>query len=311
MNIVFAGTPLFALPCLDAILHSEHHIKAVYTQPDRPKGRGHQLQSSPVKTWALTHGFAVHQPLNFKHPATIEAFAALAPDILIVIAYGLILPKAILEIPRYGCINVHASLLPRWRGASPIQHAILHQDAESGLTIMQMDEGMDTGDILTTVSCPLDPRETTETLHHKLSQLAPDLLLKVLHALSTGTQIAEPQPHHDASYAPKINKNHAAIDWHQKATTIDSLIRAFTPWPTAYTHAAGETVRIHQARVIPKPCSETPGTILAITQEGVYVATGLYILLIERLQFAGGKILHIADWLHANRPTLSVNLVLQ
>ncbi|MBI2784774.1 MAG: methionyl-tRNA formyltransferase, partial [Legionella longbeachae] len=178
LNIIFAGTPEFGLHCLDALLQSDHHLQAIYTQPDRPAGRGRKLQASAVKEWALKQSIPIYQPLNFKNPEVIAELAALKPDVMIVIAYGLILPKTVLEIPKLGCINVHASLLPRWRGASPIQSAILHGDTESGVTIMQMDVGMDTGAMLHKVSCPISATETASSLHNKLSQIAAQPLLE-------------------------------------------------------------------------------------------------------------------------------------
>lgn len=311
MNIVFAGTPHFALPCLDALAQSEHQLTAIYTQPDRPAGRGHQLQPSPVKTWAESHDIMVYQPVHFKQPSSLQPLAALKPDVMVVIAYGLILPRAILDIPRYGCINVHASLLPRWRGASPIQHAILHHDTHSGITIMQMDEGLDTGSILAAESCLIGERDTAGILHDQLAQLASGPLLNVLHALANGMSTAAVQENQLATYAPKINKNDAAIDWQQTATSIDCQIRAFNPWPIAYTHAKGETIRIHQAQALQESCNAAPGTILAIQKGGLWVATGQQILRIERLQFAGGKALKVADWLNANHDKLQVGWVLQ
>lgn len=311
MNIVFAGTPQFALPSLDAIFQSEHQLLAIYTQPDRPAGRGHKLQPSPIKLWALEHELPVYQPTNFKPQENINDLAALSPDIMIVIAYGLILPRSILEIPKYGCINVHASLLPQWRGASPIQHAILNNDTESGITIMQMDSGMDTGDILATISCPIEHQDTAGTLHDKLAQLAPTVLLNILNQITKEKLTPEPQNNAMATYAPKINKEDASIDWQQSAVHIDCQIRAFNPWPIAYTHANGETIRIHQARTLNTPCGEAPGTILAINKEGIQVATGQHVLLIETLQFAGGKVLKVADWLNAHYNKLHTNQVLQ
>ena len=310
MNIIFAGTPHFALPCLEAIFQSPHRLLAIFTQPDRPAGRGHKLQPSPVKEWALAHDVPVYQPLNFKNKATVDELVALKPDIMIVIAYGLILPQTVLDAPRLGCVNVHASLLPRWRGASPIQQAILHQDKESGVTIMQMDAGMDTGAMLTTATCPVDSKDTAGVLHDKLAALASTPLLTVLDLLEKGAIVATPQDHPLATYAPKISKEDAVINWQKSALEVDSQIRAFNPWPIAYTHAGDETIRIHEAHIIPVPCSKEPGTILAIDKEGVQVATGQHILSIQRLQFSGGKTLRVADWLNAHRSQLHVDQVL-
>jgi len=311
LNIVFAGTPHFTLPCLDALFHSEHSVTAVYTQPDRPSGRGHQPQATPVKLWAEKHGLPVYQPIDFKKQQSIDELAALAPDILVVIAYGLILPQAVLTIPRHGCINVHASLLPRWRGASPIQQAILHQDQESGITLMKMDKGMDTGPVFKTVSCRVEPFETAGTLHDKLAQLATKPLLTLLDDLSTRHLTPEPQNHHLATYAPKISKGDAAINWQLSAKAIDSQIRAFNPWPIAYTHTKESTVRVHKARVINTQSHAVPGTIIAINKDGISVATGDQTLLIEQLQFAGGKAMSVKDWQNSNHRQLEINVVLK
>lgn len=310
MNIVFAGTPHFALPCLDALLHSEHRMMAVYTQPDRPAGRGHKLQPSPIKVWAEEHDLPVYQPLNFKNSKDIDELRALQPDIMIVIAYGLILPKAVLDIPRYGCINVHASLLPRWRGASPIQQSILHGDVESGVTLMQLDAGMDTGPILAKASCPIGPHETAGSLHDKLAQLAGTPLLDVLSAITKDEAEAMPQSSDGVTYAPKINKDDARIDWQKSAVDIERQIRAFNPWPIAFTHVGDEVVRIHQARVIEVESQVLPGTIISLNKEGLQIATGNQVLLIERIQFAGGKAITVADYLNASRQLLSINEVL-
>lgn len=311
LNIVFAGTPEFALPCLDALLHSRHQLLAVYSQPDRPAGRGRKLQPSAVKNWAVTHGISVVQPVNFKDEASVEALAALKPDVLVVIAYGLILPQKILDIPKLGCINVHASLLPRWRGASPIQQAILHGDIQSGVTIMQMDAGMDTGDMLCEISCPVDTQETAGTLHDKLAGIAAGPLLKTLDALAAGCANPKPQDNGLATPAPKIGKEDAAINWQQTAGEIDRLIRAFNPWPIAYTYVGEEVMRIHQASVEPITSSNSPGTVIAIDKTGMRVASAQHVLRVERVQFAGGKVITISDYLNSGRSQLHVNLVLQ
>ncbi|KTC94315.1 methionyl-tRNA formyltransferase [Legionella erythra] len=311
LNIVFAGTPEFGLPCLDALSRSSHHLIAVYTQPDRPAGRGRQLQPSAVKKWALNHQLPVYQPLNFKNPEAVDELAALKPDLMVVIAYGLILPRSVLATPRLGCINVHASLLPRWRGASPIQHAILHGDKQSGVTIMQMDVGLDTGDGLIEVSCELSDRETAVSLHDKLAEMSPEALLEAIDALATGRAQPVPQNNDLATYAGKINKDHARIDWHQSAITIDRQIRAFNPWPVAYTQAGEDMLRIHQAQIEPGTSSAVPGTILSIDKKGMVVATKEGKLCIEILQFPGGKAMPVADWMNAPRAGLLINRVLQ
>lgn len=311
LRIVFAGTPAFTLPCLDALARSKHTIAAVYTQPDRPAGRGRALQASAVKAWAKANEYPVYQPLNFKDSQTVAELAALKPDVLVVIAYGLILPRAVLDIPRLGCINVHASLLPHWRGASPIQHAILHGDKQTGVTIMQMDVGMDTGDMLTQVTCPIHSTDTTTELHDRLAALAAEPLLATLDSLSNGTAQPIKQDDSCATYAPKINKDAGIINWHKPAIEIDQQIRAFNPWPTAYTHVNNDVLRIHQAKVVNHETHHTPGTILALDKKGMLIATGEQALLVERIQFPGAKAMSVSDWLNAKRSQLHINLVLQ
>jgi methionyl-tRNA formyltransferase len=301
LNIVFAGTPAFGLPSLDALLHSSHHLLAVYTQPDRPAGRGRKLQASAVKEWALAQQIPVYQPINFKNPEAIAELAALKPDVMIVIAYGLILPKAVLEIPKLGCINVHASLLPRWRGASPIQSAILHGDTESGVTIMQMDVGMDTGAMLRKVSCPVSSSETAGSLHDKLAQMSAQPLLETLNDLANQTAKPEIQNNELATYASKINKEDALINWQQTAIEIDRKIRAFNPWPIAYTIFGEDILRIHQAKIVVLPSTHVPGTVINIDKKGMLIATGDQALLVEKIQLPGAKIITIADWLNSSK----------
>ncbi|KTD65122.1 methionyl-tRNA formyltransferase [Legionella shakespearei] len=310
LNIVFAGTPEFGLPCLDALNQSSHHITAIYSQPDRPSGRGRKVLPSAVKEWGMAHQIPVYQPLNFKTPEAVAELAALKPDVMIVIAYGLILPRAVLEIPRLGCINVHASLLPRWRGASPIQHAVLYGDPQSGVTIMQMDAGMDTGAMLCKVECPVTPADTAGSLHDKLAHMSATPLLETLDALAAQRARPEIQNSELATYAGKINKEDALINWQDSATDIDRKIRAFNPWPIAYTHLGDEVLRIYQAHIVEKQCSEKPGTVLTIDKKGMLVAAGDNALLVERIQFPGGKAISIADWLNSGKTQLHTGLVL-
>lgn len=317
LNIIFAGTPAFTLPALNALYTSRHHLQAVYTQPDRPAGRGRAMQSSEVKVWAEAHHLPVYQPLNFKDPKAIADLAALSPDVMVVIAYGLILPQAVLDLPRLGCINVHASLLPRWRGASPIQQAILHGDQETGITIMQMDAGMDTGDMLTRVNCPILPHETAGQLHDRLSELAVDPLLNTLDLLASGQAHPVMQDNALSTAAPKIKKEDALIDWHQSAANIDQQIRAFNPWPIAFTYinqanqANQDILRIHQAKAVEQPVKTAPGTILSMDKHGILVATGQHALLVEKIQFAGGKVISVQDYLNTGRTQLHQGLLLQ
>ena len=256
------------------------------------------------------HQLPVHQPINLKQNETIHQLASYAPDVLIVIAYGLILPQTILNVPRLGCLNVHASLLPRWRGASPIQHAILEGDTETGVTIMQMDAGMDTGAMLARASCTIG-NDTAGQLHDRLAQIAVAPLLATLDALTAKQAKASPQDNKLATYAPKINKEDAAINWHKPAIVIDRQIRAFNPWPIAYTHADDITLRVHQARLMTQSHSEKPGTILSLDKNGMLVAAGEQAILVERIQFPGSKTMAVADWLHAERGQLYAGLVLQ
>ena len=308
MNIVFAGTPEFGLPCLEALFHSGHHLQAIYTQPDRPAGRGRKLQASAIKEWALQHEIPIYQPVNFKSPETVREFATLRPDVLVVIAYGLILPQAVLEIPKFGCINVHASLLPRWRGASPIQHAILHGDEQSGVTIMQMDAGMDTGAMHCKVVCPISSTDNAKTLHDKLAAISAIPLLNTLDNLQQLRAQPELQDNELVTYAGKINKEDALINWHDKAIHIDRLIRAFNPWPTAYTALESEILRIHQAQVVAGDSTEAPGTVVQLDKKGMLIATGAGNLLVETIQFPGGKAISVADWLNSGKSQLQVGL---
>ncbi|MDI1352012.1 MAG: methionyl-tRNA formyltransferase [bacterium] len=309
LNIVFAGTPEFGLPCLDALIQSPHHLQAIYTQPDRPAGRGRKVQASAVKEWALSHSIPVYQPLNFKNSAAIAELAALKPDVLVVIAYGLILPRAVLDIPRLGCINVHASLLPRWRGASPIQQAILHGDGQSGVTIMQMDVGLDTGNMLSKVHYSMSNKDTAQTLHDTLSLLSAQPLLNVLEGLATDTIISEVQDDELVTYAHKIHKEDACIQWHNSAVSIDRQIRAYNPWPSAYTLLQEHILRIHQAQVLSSTHSQLPGTILHIEKKGITVATGDQLLLIEKIQFPGARAITVADWLNSGKTQLQVGSI--
>lgn len=311
LNIVFAGTPEFGLPALKALYDSRHHLQAIYTQPDRPGGRGQHLQPSPIKQWAIEHGIPVFQPEHFKTPQALEQLQTLAPDVMIVIAYGLILPKSVLAIPRLGCINVHASLLPAWRGASPIQSAILNGDEETGVTIMQMDVGMDTGDILSVARLALEPKETSGSLHDKLSSLSVQPLLETLNMLQAGQAKSVSQTHAQATYTKKILKEDAAIDWSKPATTIERQIRAYLPWPVCYTIYEELRIRVFEAEIVNMPISSPPGTLLSIDEKGLLVATGKQALRVQALQFPGGKVLPVSQWLHGHSPVLSVGQCFQ
>ncbi len=311
LKIVFAGTPEFGLPSLEALKNSHHQLQAVFTQPDKPAGRGRKVQQSAVKKWALVHNVPVYQPGNFKDENALQALAVLKADIFVVIAYGLILPKNILSLPRLGCINVHASLLPRWRGASPIQQAILEGDNYTGITIMQMDAGMDTGDKLAEARCPIYQTDTAGILHNRLAQLAVEPLLITLDALVHSKGVSVAQDNTQASFAKKIAKTDAMIDWNKGAQEINNQIRAFNPWPIAYTQAGENCLRIYQARVVEMDSTASPGTILGIYTDGIIVATGKAALKIEVLQFPGTKTMVVSDWLNGRPTQLKVGLVLQ
>lgn len=311
MKIVFAGTPAFGLPSLEALFQSEHQLQAIYTQPDKPAGRGRQLQASPIKTWALSQGIPVYQPANFKMMEDCEALSTLEPDLMIVIAYGLLLPQRVLEIPRFGCINVHASLLPRWRGASPIQQAILHGDQYSGITIMQMDSGLDTGAILKTRPYLLNAKETAGSLHDQLASLAVEPLLDVLNDLSQGHLKSEDQDSSAASYAAKINKTDAAIQWEEAAQSISRQVRAFNPWPMAYSFLGEERLRIHEVEAMENSLvAELPGRIIQLDASGLLVSAGPEgkdRLKITKIQFPGGQVREIASFLHQNPCPFELN----
>ena len=300
LRIIFAGTPDFAALHLKALIDSKHQLIAVYTQPDRPAGRGKKLQASAVKSLAAQAGLPVYQPASLKGEAERQQLTELGADILVVVAYGLILPQAILDAPRYGCLNVHASLLPRWRGAAPIQRAIEAGDSATGITIMQMDAGLDTGHMLATASCPINPGTTAASLHDELATLGPPLLLQVL---------ADPGAHRDggiqqnddvATYAHKILKPEAEIDWSRDAQQLDRMIRAFNPFPICYSTLGEERVKIWQASPASAvPTSEPPGTIVQTDHQGIVVSCGDGQLTIVRLQLPGGRALTAMEVLNA------------
>lgn len=293
MKIIFAGTPEFAKIQLEALLSLSHEIVAVYTQPDKPAGRGQHLQMSPVKTLALAQGLPVEQPTSLKTEEALATLAKYQPDVMIVAAYGLILPEAVLKLPRYGCINVHASKLPRWRGASPIQQAILAGDKETGITLMRMDKGLDTGNILATGDIDILDTDTSETLHDKLAIQGGKMLFHILDEIVDLP--GEQQPEDGVTYAPKISKNAGNIQWEQSAKVIDRQIRAYTPWPIAQTLIEGQVLRILDAKPLTHSHSEAAGTILSQTAQGIEVATGEGTLLITRAQMSGKKALPMSE----------------
>ncbi|MGH8457783.1 MAG: methionyl-tRNA formyltransferase [Nevskiales bacterium] len=296
MRIVFAGTPEFALAPLEALAASLHTVVAVYTQPDRPAGRGRALTPGPVKSRALSLNLPVLQPRTLRDAHTQAGLAALKPDLMVVVAYGLILPPAVLDIPKHGCVNIHASLLPRWRGAAPIQRAILAGDQETGITLMQMDAGLDTGPLLLQLPCAIDSDDSAGRVHDRLAALGAEALLRMLPAIESATHRAQPQPEAGATYANKIDKRESLIDWRQPALAIARQIRAFNPWPVAASPLGGKTVRIWQARVLSTgPAAMSPGHIAAAGPEGVDVVTGAGLLRVQQLQWPGGRVLSAAE----------------
>lgn len=307
LRIVFAGTPEFAAQHLDALESSEHQIVAVYTQPDRPAGRGKKMQASPVKSMALNLDIPVYQPASLKALEAQTELAQLKADILIVVAYGLILPQAILDTPRYGCINVHASLLPRWRGAAPIQRAIGAGDKDSGITIMQMDAGLDTGNILSTAECKINSDTTAGDLLDTLADIGGPLLLSALADLPELQTNAHPQNNEMATYAEKILKTEAAIDWHLGALELDRTIRAFNPFPICFSLLDGQRVKIWEAHIESLTgTGQPPGTITMAQQKGICVQCGIGALCITQLQLPGGKPLTAAQLLNSRGDTFAV-----
>ena len=290
MKIVFMGTPDFAVGTLHALAESEHEILAVVTQPDKPKGRGKALQPTPVKEEAMRYGIPVYQPKKVREEEFQVVLRELNPDLIVVVAFGQLIPKSILELPRYGCVNVHASLLPKYRGAAPIQWAVIDGEKESGVTIMKMDEGLDTGDMIAKTVVPLAADETGGSLFDKLSQVGAQLLLDTIPALEEGTVVCEKQPEESPTpYAAMLNKKMGLIDWSQDASVIECLVRGLNPWPSAYTYLKGKTLKIWQAKVVEKQHEEEPGTIIEVDKKHLVVACKTNALLIERLQLEGKK----------------------
>ncbi|QIW15188.1 methionyl-tRNA formyltransferase [Pasteurellaceae bacterium RH1A] len=301
LRIIFAGTPDFAATHLQALLDSDHEVIAVYTQPDRPAGRGNKLQASPVKLLAEANGLPVYQPKSLRKEEAQAELAALKADVMVVVAYGLILPEAVLNAPRLGCLNVHGSLLPRWRGAAPIQRAIWAGDKETGITIMQMDVGLDTGHMLHKVTTPIEPTETSASLYHKLAQLAPPALLEVLNGLESGKFLPEKQDDELANYAEKLTKEEAKLDWNLPAQQLERNIRAFNPAPVAYltveVNGKEERVKVYGAEVLPHQAKEA-GTVLAFDRKGLQIATSAGVLNITQLQPQGKKPMTVQDFLN-------------
>ncbi|WP_327439284.1 methionyl-tRNA formyltransferase [Pseudomonas donghuensis] len=308
MRIVFAGTPEFAAEHLKALIDSPYDVVAVYTQPDRPAGRGQKLMPSAVKQLAVDNGIQVLQPPTLRNAEAQAELAALQPDLMVVVAYGLILPQAVLDIPRLGCINSHASLLPRWRGAAPIQRAVEAGDSESGVTVMRMEAGLDTGPMLLKVSTPISASDTGGTLHDRLAEMGPPAVLEAVAGLAAGTLQGEVQDDSLATYAHKLNKDEARLDWSRPAVELERLIRAFNPWPICHSTLNGEAVKVLAANL--STDSGAPGEILSASKDGLIVACGEQALCLTRLQLPGGKALNFSDLFNSRREKFATGTVL-
>ena len=305
LRVIFAGTPDFSVPPLQALLDSDHRVVAVYTQPDRPAGRGRKLRPGPVKQLALQHDIPVFQPTSLKHQEAQQSLRELDADLMVVVAYGLLLPAAVLSIPRLGCINIHASLLPRWRGAAPIQRAILAGDRQTGITIMQMDEGLDTGAMLHKKVCAIEADDTASSLHDKLSRMGAEALMEILPAIIDGSASPEAQDDSEATYASKLQKSESLLDWQSPAEHLARQVRGFNAWPVAQTRLEGDAdapiLRIWQAHA--EPSAETsapPGRVLSCDKQGIRVATGGGVLCVTRVQLPGGKPMDVKDFVNAH-----------
>lgn len=295
LRVIFMGTPQFACPTLQRLIDRGDEIPAVVTQPDRPKGRGQKSVPPPVKELAERHGLPVLQPIKVRAPEFIESVREMNPDVVVVVAFGRILPKALLEIPRYGCINVHASLLPRYRGAAPLNWCVINGEIETGVTTMLMDVGLDTGDMLLKKATPIDPDEDTSSLHDRLSLIGADLLHETLDLLVQGKLVPEKQDDALSCYAPMLKKEDGLIDWTRDARTIRNLVRGMTPWPGAFTYLDGKLVKVYRARI--GEGEGAPGTVLDAGRDGIEVACGGGSLLLDELQLEGKKRLPVRDFL--------------
>lgn len=298
MKLIFMGTPDFSVGALKALIEAGHEIQAVVTQPDKPKGRGKAVLMTPVKEVALEHGIPVYQPVRIrKEPEFIETLRAMEPDAMVVVAFGQILPKSILEIPRYGCVNIHASLLPKYRGAAPIQWAVIDGEKETGVTTMFMNEGLDTGDMLEKEVVPLDPKETGGSLHDKLSAVGGRLILSTLKGLEDGTLKGTPQTDEGSCYAKMLKKSLGDIDWTMDGAAIERLIRGLNPWPSAYTSLHGKTLKIWDADVTDREYGVEPGTVAEVSKDQLIIQTGKGSLSVRSLQLEGKKRMDIQDFL--------------
>lgn len=310
LRIIFAGTPDFAASALIALINSEHEVIAVYTQPDRPAGRGRKLRASPVKEIALEQNIPVLQPNNLKEAETQDELRSLNADVMVVAAYGLILPQVVLDIPRLGCLNIHASLLPRWRGAAPIQRAIAAGDKESGITIMQMNAGLDTGDILQLTSCPITNKDSGGDLHDRLADIGAKAILETLKDLDSDNTKPIKQDDSLATYAHKLDKKEAIISWQNSAINIERLIRAFNPWPVAFTYLNNKTLRIWQAQALPENSDLETGTVIRCDKNGIDISCGEGRLRLLKLQPSGSKAMDVTSFMNGHAKQLPVGSLL-
>jgi methionyl-tRNA formyltransferase len=300
MKAIFMGTPEFAVPCLDAMIKEKFELLAVFTQPDKPKGRGKKIMTPPVKELAVSNKIPVFQPSNLKGSESLELIKKINPDIIVVVAYGHILPKSILELPPFGCINVHASLLPKYRGAAPINWAIINGEEKTGITTMYMDAGLDTGDMILAEELVIGSDETAEELQARMSALGAEVLIKTLGFVETGNVVRVQQKNEESSYAPMMSKELGRIDWQKPASEIRNLVRGTIPWPTAFTTYKGQPMKIFKCRehVTDKACEA--GKIISVARDEIVVGTGLNMIGIQELQFSGGKRLSVKDFLVGN-----------
>lgn len=299
MRVVFMGTPDFAVPTLESLIES-HEVVGVVTQPDKPKGRGKAMQFTPVKEKALEHDIPVYQPVKVREEGFIETLKSLAPDVIVVVAFGQILPEEILNLPPYGCLNVHASLLPKYRGAGPIQWVVIDGEKETGVTIMYMEKGLDTGDMIAKTVIPIEPKETGESLHDKLMVLGGPLLLKVLEDLQAGTAVREKQDDSLSCYAKMLTKDLGKIDWNKDAQAIERLVRGLNSWPSAYTSYRGKTMKIWEADVVEGKEGTLPGTVISVEKTAFTVQTGKDALRVTQVQLQGKKRMEVQAFLLGN-----------
>ncbi|MFR3499909.1 MAG: methionyl-tRNA formyltransferase [Paraclostridium bifermentans] len=300
MKIVFMGTPEFAVPCLQKIIDEGHEVVAVVTQPDKPKGRGKKLAMPPVKELALKYDIPVYQPLKAREESFVDTLKEMNPELIVVVAFGQILPKSILDIPKYGCVNVHASLLPRYRGAAPLNWVIINGEEKTGVTTMYMDEGLDTGDMILKSEIPLDDEITAGELHDKMMIDGAKVLKETIDSIEKGEAPREKQSNENTCYSPIMNKSLGNIDWNKSAIDIHNLVRGINPWPSAYTTYEGQTMKIWKTKVIDKNSDKDPGTIISVDKEGINVSTSEGIVQIKEIQMAGKKRMEVPEYIKGN-----------